>query len=204
VTVAFAVFFDACTLVPINLTDLLLRLAEAGLYRPLWSADVLTEVQRTLPEVATAMTPAKAAHRVAVMRAAFPDAEVTGYESLIPVMTNAEKDRHVLAAAVRGGAAAIVTANLSDFPPEARNPYDIAAVHPDGFLLDQLELSRGPTRRCLHELVAARQRPPRPAMSSSPTSPRPCHASARARAEAIPHSTPPVTLSGSIPLPSKR
>jgi hypothetical protein len=132
VTVAVAVFFDACTLVPINLTDLLLRLAEAGLYRPLWSADVLTEVQRTLPEVATAM---------------------------IPAMTNAEKDRHVLAAAVHGGAALIVTANLSDFPPETRDPYDTAAVHPDDFLLDQLELSPEQTRRCLRELVAARQRP---------------------------------------------
>ena len=36
------------------------------------------------------------------LRAVFPAAEVTGYETLIDGMTNHEKDRHVLAAAVRG------------------------------------------------------------------------------------------------------
>jgi predicted nucleic acid-binding protein len=153
------VFFDACTLVPINLTDLLLRLAEAGTYRPLWSADVLTEVERTLPEISEAMTPAKASHRVAVMRAAFPDAEVTGYEARIPTMTNPDKDRHVLAAAVHARAAVLVTANLDDFPANARQPYEIEAVHPDEFLLEQLELYPTQTQQCLHELVAARHRP---------------------------------------------
>ena len=45
-----------------------------------------------------------------------PDAEVTGYETLIDGMTNHEKDRHVLAAAVRGNAEVLVTFNLDDFP----------------------------------------------------------------------------------------
>ena len=39
--------------------------------------------------------------RLSMMREAFIDAEVTGYQNLIPVMTNNAKDRHVLAAAVR-------------------------------------------------------------------------------------------------------
>jgi predicted nucleic acid-binding protein len=181
VTVTFSVFFDACTLVPINLTDLLLRLAETGLYQPLLSADVLTEVQRTLPEVATAMSPAKAAHRVAVMRAAFPAAEVTDYEPLIPAMTNAEKDRHVLAAAIHGGAALIVTANLSDFPPETRDCYDIAAVHPTS---SSSISSNSPPGRHGSACASWSQHAsdlPKPWTSSSPTSPRPRHASARAR-----------------------
>jgi hypothetical protein len=37
------------------------------------------------------------------MNEAFPDSQVTGYEALIVQMTNHPKDRHVLAAAVRGG-----------------------------------------------------------------------------------------------------
>jgi predicted nucleic acid-binding protein len=155
--VVFSAFLDACTLVPINLTDLLLRLAEAGAYRPLWSADVLAEVERTLPQVGDAMTPMKA--RVAVMQAAFPDAEVRGYQSLISTMTNAPKDRHVLAAAISAGAALIVTANLADFPTTTRRPYGVDAVHPDDFLLDQLELYPEQTMQCLQELVTARQRP---------------------------------------------
>lgn len=157
---AFPAFLDACTLIPINVTDVLLRLAEAQTYRPLWSAHVLDEVERNLPECDTNMTPEKAAHRVGIMRAAFLDAEVTNYEALIPSMTNHEKDRHVLAAAVRGGAALIVTPNLSDFPDAALQPYDVDAVHPDAFLQDQLDLYPEQTLACLRELVADRTRPP--------------------------------------------
>lgn len=65
------------------------------------------------------------------MRAAFPNASVNGYQHLIAAMTNDAKDRHVAAAAVRGNAALIVTANLRDFPPAALEQYDIEAVHED-------------------------------------------------------------------------
>jgi hypothetical protein len=71
------------------------------------------------------------------MRLAFPDAEVTGYESLIGSMANDEKDRHVLAATVRADAEILVTFNLRDFAEQALKPFDIAAVHPDEFLLNQ-------------------------------------------------------------------
>ena len=53
-------------------------------------------------------------------------------------MTNHPKDRHVLAAAVRANAEVIVTFNLNDFAEPALKPYDIAPIHPDEFLLDQL------------------------------------------------------------------
>ncbi len=157
--VAFPVFLDACTLVPINLTDVLLRLAEAHTYRPLWSAHVLDEVERTLPTIHTNMTAAKARQRVADMRTHFRDADVTGYESLIPAMTNDPKDRHVLAAALTGGAAIIVTPNLRDFSRAALQPHNIDAVHPDTFLLDQLDLYPEVTVRCLKELIEDRKRP---------------------------------------------
>jgi hypothetical protein len=45
---AFPALLDACVLIPIKLTDLLLRLAEADTYRLLWSRDVLDEVERNL------------------------------------------------------------------------------------------------------------------------------------------------------------
>ena len=47
------------------------------------------------------------------LRAHFSEAWISGYESLIPRMTNNEKDRHVAAAAVHGEAPIIVTLNLA-------------------------------------------------------------------------------------------
>jgi len=63
---------------------------------------------------------------------------VSNYEDLIPGLTLPDPDdRHVLAAAIRAGADAIVTLNLADFPPEALAKYDIEALHPDE-LIDRL------------------------------------------------------------------
>jgi predicted nucleic acid-binding protein len=155
---AFPAFLDANVLIPIHLTDLLLRLADDETYRPLWSAQVLNEVERNLPKVG--VEPQKAARRVDVMRGAFPDAEVTGYEALIPRMTNHPKDRHVLAAAVRGDAEIIVTANVSDFPAVSRTAYNIGVRHPDDFLLDQLDLYPEKTIACLGHLIEDLRKPP--------------------------------------------
>lgn len=155
---AFPAFLDACVLVPIKLTDLLLRMAEANTYRPLWSAEVLDEVERNLPRLR--VNPDKARRRIQQMCDTFPDAMVTGYEALVPAMTNHPKDRHVLAAAVRADAAVIVTANLKDFPASALDPYDINAVHPDGFLLDQLDLYPSECLRCVREQIADHRNPP--------------------------------------------
>jgi len=49
------------------------------------------------------------------MERVFPEAEVTGYEHLIAAMKKDEKDRHVVAAAVKAGAQVITTSNLKDF-----------------------------------------------------------------------------------------
>jgi predicted nucleic acid-binding protein len=49
---------------------------------------------------------------------------VTGHEPLIAAMKNDEKDRHVVAAAVKAGAQVIVTSNLKHFRelPEGIDP----------------------------------------------------------------------------------
>lgn len=48
--------------------------------------------------------------------------------------------RHVLAAAIAGHVDAIVTKNVKDFPAATLNPLQITVLHPDEFLLQQLEL----------------------------------------------------------------
>ncbi len=46
----------------------------------------------------------------------------------------------MLAAAIRAGAAAIVTMNLKDFPKEILEGFEIFAIHPDNFILDLADL----------------------------------------------------------------
>ncbi|WP_250292283.1 PIN domain-containing protein [Frankia sp. CiP1_Cm_nod1] len=154
----FPALLDACVLYPAYLCDTLLRLAEAEAYRPLWSADILDELRRN---VVDAGVPAdRVDRRINHMRRYFPDATVTGYEHLIDGMTNDPKDRHVLAAAVRTGAEVMVTFNLRDFPETTLKPYDIAAIHPDEFLLDQLDLYPGRTLEVLEQQAASYRREP--------------------------------------------
>ena len=73
------------------------------------------------------------------MQTAFEDACVTGYADLVESMTNDTKDRHVLAAAVRTGAHAILTENVKHFPAESVEPYNFDVLTPDQFLAHQYE-----------------------------------------------------------------
>jgi len=154
----YTAVLDACVLVPIALADTLLRVAEKGLYCPLWSERILGEAQAAIEEIHPGTDAAK---RFASMREAFDDATVTGWEELEPgIWLPDADDRHVVAAAVRGGAQGIITANTKDFPAAALKPLGLEAVHPDDFLLDQLDLSPATLLQVIREQAARTRRPP--------------------------------------------
>lgn len=133
---------DACVLVPISLADTLLRIAERGLYRPLWSQRILGEATDAVLTVHPDICPELIHKRFAAMDDAFDDARVDGWQPLAATLTLPDPDdRHVVAAAVVGHADAIVTANISDYPAEALRPLGLQATHPDDFLLDQPDLA---------------------------------------------------------------
>lgn len=155
----FPVFLDTCVLLKPYLCDTLLSIAECRIYRPLWSAGVLTELDRNLRK--RGATPEQVAHRLDQMGRHFPDAEVVGYEHLVDSMQNHPKDRHVLAAAVRGGAAVLVTENLKDFPENVLRRYDVVAVHQDDFLQDQLDLFPNAVHSALRRQASRYRRDPR-------------------------------------------
>jgi hypothetical protein len=154
----YTAVLDACVLVPIALADTLLRVAEKGLYRPLWSGRILAEAQAATEEIHPGIDTAK---RFAQMREAFDDALVSGWEELEGGLSLPDQDdRHVLAAAIPGGAQAIITANAKDFPAAALAPLGLEAVHPDDFLLDQLDLSPPTILQVIREQAARTRRPP--------------------------------------------
>lgn len=135
---AVTAFLDTCVLYGAVLNDTLLRLAEQGAFRPHWSDDVLDELGRNLTATA-GLTAAMAKRRIDHMQQAFPDACLTGYADFVDGLTCDPKDRHVLAAAVVGSCEVLVTFNTKDFPPHSTADL-ITVVHPQDFLLDQLDL----------------------------------------------------------------
>ncbi|MFN7919729.1 MAG: PIN domain-containing protein [Bryobacteraceae bacterium] len=136
----YVAVLDTCVLAPMPLCDTLLRLAEEpAFYIPKWSNDILRELRSTL--VRMGYTPAQAERRISAMESAFEDANVSGYEPLVMSMTNDPKDRHVLAAAVRCGAHALVTQNVKHFKPESTASYELDILTPDDFLLHQFHLN---------------------------------------------------------------
>jgi hypothetical protein len=93
--------------------------------------------------------------------ARYSAALITGWEKLEAGLTLPdEDDRHVLAAAIKGGAQAIITANLADFPATTLGPLGLEARHPDDFLLDQLDLSPPTVLQVIREQAGHTRRPP--------------------------------------------
>ena len=128
---------DADVLHRANVRDLLLRLARQGLFRPHWSTDILSELAISLSR--RHLTTDQVDRLAQAMRTAFPDAELEGYQTLIPTLTLPDPDDvHVLAAAISGRCDVIVTCNAKDFPAAVLEPMGIVAQHPDSFIMELL------------------------------------------------------------------
>jgi predicted nucleic acid-binding protein len=137
----YAALLDACVLAPMPLCDTLLRLAEhPAFYRPLWSDEILQEVGNVL-ENKLNYTPEQRERRLNAMRKAFPEALVKLPTKLDSFDCPDKNDRHVLAAAVRGQANAIVTSNTKHFPETCIEQYGLLCQTPDRFLVDQFHLN---------------------------------------------------------------
>ncbi len=138
--------------------DTLLRLAEPPqLFEPKWSDEIIRETIRTL-EAKLRWPSSLTAQFEAELRVHFGEAWVSGYDRLIPRMTNDEKDRHVVAAAVHAEAPIIVTFNLRHFRPEHLEPWGIAVLHPQSFLIEIFRQEQALVMAKLEQQAADRDR----------------------------------------------
>ncbi len=126
----FSLLLDANVLYPVYLRDVILRFSYAGVFQVRWTDQILYEMAQNIKRKVPEERHDRVDRTVAQMREAFPEAMVTGHESLIESMTNHPKDRHVLAAAVQSGADLIVTSNVKDFPRTSCEPHDIDVQPP--------------------------------------------------------------------------
>ena len=129
---------DACVLFPPVMREMLIGAAALGGFAPVWSARIVEEwarATRRLPEGAEAAARAE----IALLRARFPGAEVVVPEALVQSLSLPDQDdRHVLAAAIAGGAGTLVTANCADFPSRTLARHGVLLREPDGFLVEML------------------------------------------------------------------
>ena len=130
------VVLDACVLYPTVLREILIGVARAGLYTPLWSDRLLEEWARASVKLGPgAETIARG--EIAVLRAGFPKASVAPHEGLAARLWLPDPaDIHVLAAAIAGHANLIVTFNAADFPRHVLAEEGLRREDPDSFLLD--------------------------------------------------------------------
>ncbi len=130
------VLLDACVLFPTVMREMLLGTAAAGGFAPVWSARILEEwarATRRLPAGAEAV----ARGEIALLRARWPEAEVAVDPDMVERLSLPDPDdRHVLAAAVAGGAEVLMTLNRRDFPTRTLARHGLLLREPDGFLTE--------------------------------------------------------------------
>jgi predicted nucleic acid-binding protein len=128
-------FTDANVIYAAASRDLLVELAVSKAITLRWSDAVHDEWTTALTRSRPDLNPLRIQRTRQLLAQALPDALVADYESLIPAVELPDPDdRHVLAAAIKGGCQLIVTFNLADFPADALAPHSVAAMHPDAFL----------------------------------------------------------------------
>lgn len=158
---SFTVVFDACVLYPAHLRDLLISLAGTGMFRARWTDRIHDEWIRAVLKDNPGLDRTILERTRELMNRAVLGCLVTGYEHLIEGLTLPDPDdRHVLAAAIRAGASAIVTTNLRDFPADRVGPYGVEAMHPDTFVSLQIELCPDLAIEAIREQRARLRKPP--------------------------------------------
>jgi predicted nucleic acid-binding protein len=158
---SFTVVYDACVLYPAPLRDLLIRLGGSGIVRARWSEEILDEMVGSILKNRNDLQPEMLARTRSLMCDAVPDCLVTDYKNLIEAIELPDPDdRHVVAAAIKVGAQAIVTYNLKDFPDHELERWNIEAKHPDEFVMESIDIAPGIVVQCLTEQAASLKNPP--------------------------------------------
>ncbi len=143
---------------PIDVRDLLFWFARYDLYTPKWSKHIFDEWANVMRR--KGLSESEILKRTSKANLAFPDALVENYEPLISSLELPdEKDKHVLAAAIKTNANIIVTNNLKDFPNNYLARFGLAAKSADDFITDTIDLNPDQAIVAFKRLVLNRRNP---------------------------------------------
>lgn len=156
----FSVILDACVLYPAPIRDLMMRLSLTDLFNARWTDQIHEEWISALVKKGYDRDYLEKTRRL--MDRHVRDGKVDEYEDLIDSITLPDQDdRHVVAAAIKSNSDAIVTFNLKDFPETVLEKYAIEVIHPDDFILYQVELSVAKVCQALKDQRQALKNPPK-------------------------------------------
>ena len=131
--------FDTCVLYPTVMREMLLGAADAMGWQPLWSARIFDEWVHAAGKLGPE-GPVVARGEVALLRAKWPEAEISWQPSLEARLWLPDAaDCHVLAAAISGSAEQIITLNAKDFPKHILREEGVDRRDPDALLMQAFE-----------------------------------------------------------------
>lgn len=157
-SIRFTCVLDTNVIYPIEIRDFLFWLAFQDMYTPKWSMHIFDEWRKIMAE--KGVTKKEIDKRIDNANKAFPDALVQNYESLISCIDLPDdKDRHVVAAAIKTNANLIVTHNLKDFPNTTLYQFGLSAKNPDEFITDLIDLDAEKALEAFQNLVLNRRKP---------------------------------------------
>ena len=151
-------FLDANVIRGQLTNNILLTLAERGVFEPRWSQHVIDEMRRNRP---LGVSEEKIDKRIAAMNRFFADAMTSGHEGLEPQMQADAKDKHVLAGAVHSESDVLVTDNIKDFHPPSSGPHAMKVERLSQFLSRKLALDEQRVKGALYAMVRDNTRDPR-------------------------------------------
>lgn len=152
------ILIDTCVLYPTVMREMVLGVAQSGLFEPIWSDRILEEWARAAVKLGPEGA-AQAQSEIALIRAAWPQALRPGAPHVAQrLWLPDENDIHVLAVAVDSGADMLMTLNAKDFPRGALAEEDIDRVDPDGYLMQLWMDNPAPVEQAArHVLTTARR-----------------------------------------------
>jgi predicted nucleic acid-binding protein len=157
-SVRFKCLLDTNVIYPVVIRDLLFWFAYYELYTPQWSKHIFDEWIDVMKR--KGVSDHEALKRSEKANLAFPDALVKNYEKLMDsLVLPDQKDRHVLAAAIKTNANIIVTNNLKDFPLEYLQSFGLSAKSADDFLTDIIDLNPKQAIKAFKEMVLYKKNP---------------------------------------------
>jgi predicted nucleic acid-binding protein len=157
-SVRFTCVLDTNVIYPIDIRDILFWFASYDLFTPKWSKHIFNEWENVM--IRKGIPDEEIKKRLKKAQLAFPDALVDNYEPLVNSLELPdEKDRHVLAAAIKTNANIIVTNNIKDFPSAYLAGFGIAAKTADDFISDTIDLNNNLALEAFRAMVLNRTNP---------------------------------------------